>query len=168
MFEEVTHPAHYAGNAGVECIEAIESALTPEEFRGYLRGNLIKYAWRCEDKGGAADLGKAGVYLGWLSAALEAAGAELEREAESPTLYRFGRNLRAAACSDYEQSAKAFEEVGESFRAMAGGESPFRVCEETWDGIQALEGILRHYPYETVQDAYDEVVRKSAERGDYR
>jgi hypothetical protein len=43
--DEVNSPAHY--NTGkVECIEAIEAMLTPEEYLGYLRGNSLKYLWR--------------------------------------------------------------------------------------------------------------------------
>ena len=43
--DAVNSPAHY--NAGkVECIDAIESMLTPEEFIGFLRGNILKYQWR--------------------------------------------------------------------------------------------------------------------------
>ena len=41
----VEHPPHY-NNGNVECIEAIEAMLTPDEFIGYLRGNSLKYRWR--------------------------------------------------------------------------------------------------------------------------
>jgi len=41
----VNHPPHY-NNGDIECIEAIEAMLTPEEFIGYLRGNSLKYRWR--------------------------------------------------------------------------------------------------------------------------
>ena len=41
----VDHPPHY-NNGNVECIEAIEAMLTPDEFVGYLRGNSLKYRWR--------------------------------------------------------------------------------------------------------------------------
>jgi len=41
----VEHPSHY-NNGKVECIEAIEAMLTPDEFVGYLRGNSLKYRWR--------------------------------------------------------------------------------------------------------------------------
>ena len=45
LLGEVNHPPHY--NTGkVECIEAIEAMLTPEEYIGYLRGNSLKYRWR--------------------------------------------------------------------------------------------------------------------------
>ena len=46
----VNHPPHYQGN-GVECIAAIESALGPEGFIAFLRGQVIKYLWRLEHKG---------------------------------------------------------------------------------------------------------------------
>ena len=58
----VNHPPHYT-TGPVECIEAIQSALTPEEFRGYCKGNAIKYAWRERNKGWSQDLDKAIWYL---------------------------------------------------------------------------------------------------------
>ena len=60
--DDVNNPAHYtAGN--IECIDAIKSALTPEEFRGFLKGNVIKYTWRERMKGGTESLKKAAWYL---------------------------------------------------------------------------------------------------------
>ena len=62
-FDPVTHPQHYASGS-LECIDWIESMLTAEEFRGYLKGNVLKYVWRHEDKGKPAqDLSKAIWYL---------------------------------------------------------------------------------------------------------
>ena len=58
----VNHPPHYTAG-GIECIEAIEAALTPEEFRGYLKGNAIKYVWRERMKGGKESAEKAVWYL---------------------------------------------------------------------------------------------------------
>ncbi len=58
----VNHPDHYT-RGGIECIEAIKASMTPEEFRGYLKGNIMKYLWRYQDKGGLEDLQKAGWYL---------------------------------------------------------------------------------------------------------
>jgi len=43
--------------------EAMESCMSSEEFCGYLRGNVIKYMMRCNDKGGKEDLLKAQHYL---------------------------------------------------------------------------------------------------------
>lgn len=62
MSDQVNQPEHYRQGA-IECIDAIESALTPEEFRGYCKGNLIKYAWRERHKGGAESLMKGQWYL---------------------------------------------------------------------------------------------------------
>jgi hypothetical protein len=42
--------------------------MSPEEFRGYLKGNLMKYTWRYSEKDNPReDLAKAQVYLQWLS-----------------------------------------------------------------------------------------------------
>ena len=57
-------PDHYKG--AVECIDAIRASMTQESFRGYLKGNIIKYSWRYEKKGLIEDLRKAQVYLNWL------------------------------------------------------------------------------------------------------
>jgi len=47
--EMINHPSHY-NQGGVECIEAIRSALTEEEFRGFTKGSAIRYLWRAEHK----------------------------------------------------------------------------------------------------------------------
>jgi len=60
--DPVNHPPHYA-QGGIECIDAIEAALTPEEFRGYCKGNVYKYLWRERHKGGDQDIGKARWYI---------------------------------------------------------------------------------------------------------
>lgn len=48
----------------VECIDAIKAALSPEEWRGFVKGNVLKYLWREAYKGGDCDLRKAADYLG--------------------------------------------------------------------------------------------------------
>jgi len=58
----VNHPPHYT-EGGIECIEAIEAQLTAEEYRGYLKGNCIKYLWRERHKGSVESLKKAQWYL---------------------------------------------------------------------------------------------------------
>ena len=60
--DQVNHPPHYQRD-GIECIQAIEAALTPEEFRGYCKGNVIKYTWREQYKGKDEDLAKSQWYL---------------------------------------------------------------------------------------------------------
>jgi hypothetical protein len=56
------NPAHYQ-KGGVECIEAIEASITAEAFKGFLKGNCIKYLYRYENKNGVEDLKKAEWYL---------------------------------------------------------------------------------------------------------
>ena len=60
--EQVNSPNHYA-SGDIECIDAIRAALTPDEFRGFCKGNAIKYAWRERRKGGDESLQKANWYL---------------------------------------------------------------------------------------------------------
>lgn len=60
--DNVNSPSHY-NKGGVECIDAIESSMTKEAFCGYLKGNVIKYMYRYENKGGVESLKKAQWYL---------------------------------------------------------------------------------------------------------
>jgi len=62
-------PEHYKGE--IECIDAIKSSMTKEQYLGYLKGNIQKYIWRYDKKNGIEDLKKAQVYLGWLIKELE-------------------------------------------------------------------------------------------------
>jgi len=68
--EAVNHPPHYT-QGGIECIEAIKAAMTPEEFSGYCKAVAIKYIWREKHKGGAEDIKKAIWYLTRLVAEYE-------------------------------------------------------------------------------------------------
>lgn len=65
MSDAVNHPLHYT-KGNVECIDAIRASMTPRAFAGYCKGNVMKYIFRYEEKGGVEDLGKARVYLDWL------------------------------------------------------------------------------------------------------
>jgi hypothetical protein len=59
----VNHPSHYTFGH-IECIDAIEAALTDEGNRGYLKGCVMKYMWRYENKENPVqDLRKAQWYL---------------------------------------------------------------------------------------------------------
>lgn len=60
--DPVSHPAHYT-SGGIECIDALKAALTWEEFQGFCKGNVLKYVWRANLKGGDEDLKKALWYL---------------------------------------------------------------------------------------------------------
>lgn len=63
--DTVNHPPHYK-QGDIECIDAIRAALTPEEFRGYCKGNMLKYIWRERHKGGDESVKKAQWYGGKL------------------------------------------------------------------------------------------------------
>jgi len=45
----VNHPAHYK-TGGIEAIDYLQAKLSPEEFAGYCRGNMIKYLSRLGHK----------------------------------------------------------------------------------------------------------------------
>lgn len=57
-FDVVAKPAHY-NQSIIECIDAIEAALTEDELRGYYKGNVLKYTWRERYKNGIEDMRKA-------------------------------------------------------------------------------------------------------------
>lgn len=58
----VNHPNHYTSGK-IEVIDIIEDQLTPEEYRGYIKGQVIKYITREAHKNGLEDLKKAHWYL---------------------------------------------------------------------------------------------------------
>lgn len=59
----VNSPPHYK-TGGIEAIDYIEAKLSPEEFAGYCRGNVLKYISRAGHKDATAqEIGKAIWYL---------------------------------------------------------------------------------------------------------
>lgn len=57
-------PKHY--DKDVQPIEYMMSVMTREEFKGFLKGNVIKYLGRADQKGGISDYKKALIYMEWL------------------------------------------------------------------------------------------------------
>ena len=60
---------HYASMVGLEPIELMQLVLSPAEFIGFLKGNIIKYSMRAGKKQGEAaekDTAKAKRYTQWL------------------------------------------------------------------------------------------------------
>lgn len=84
--DKVNHPSHYT-KGGIECIEAIQSSMSDEGFKGYLKGNFMKYIWRYEHKNGKEDLEKANWYLRRLT---EITYPQVEEESK-PTDYHTSR-----------------------------------------------------------------------------
>ena len=76
-FDNVNHPAHYT-QGGIECIEAIKASMTALEYRGFLKGNAMKYMWRYQHKGGVEDLKKARWYLDRLIKDIEAINMQVK------------------------------------------------------------------------------------------
>jgi hypothetical protein len=58
----------YYDVGGICCIDFIKAKLTPDEFKGFLKGNLIKYVGRAGHKSAdpTSDYNKAAEYLKWL------------------------------------------------------------------------------------------------------
>ena len=67
---EVDSPLHYTVG-GFEALEVIKAKLTPEEYRGYCKGNILKYIMRANYKGTHdTDCGKVRYYATELEDAL--------------------------------------------------------------------------------------------------
>lgn len=69
--DDVHNPAHYKLNGlNIEVVDVIRAALTDEEFKGWCRGNALKYLMRAGKKDKAKekqDFAKAGVFISWLT-----------------------------------------------------------------------------------------------------
>lgn len=70
--EKVSHPTHYT-TGGVECIDAIESAISgiTDPVEAYLTASAMKYLWRWKYKNGLEDLEKAQFFISRLKVKLE-------------------------------------------------------------------------------------------------
>lgn len=61
--DTVNSPTHYT-KGEIECIDAIKSAVIGKNgFEAYCVGNITKYLWRYEEKGGVESVKKAEWYL---------------------------------------------------------------------------------------------------------
>lgn len=71
MNDAVHHPQHYTlPGLDVESVDVIRAVLTPEEFKGWCKGNALKYSLRAGRKDPTKevqDLAKAGVFLSWIT-----------------------------------------------------------------------------------------------------
>lgn len=74
--DSVNHPAHY-NVGGIETIDVIRAVLTPEEYRGYLKGNVLEYRERAPYKHETPDEDHAKAKVYW----------ELLREAEGERIF---------------------------------------------------------------------------------
>lgn len=71
MNDAVHHPSHYTlPGLTIESVDVIRAVLTPEEFKGWCKGNALKYSLRAGRKDPTKevqDLAKAGVFLSWVT-----------------------------------------------------------------------------------------------------
>jgi hypothetical protein len=58
----VNQPPHYT-SGNLEVIDILKDQLTPEEYEGFLKGNILKYTLRYRLKNGLQDLEKSEWYL---------------------------------------------------------------------------------------------------------
>lgn len=58
----VNHPSHY-NSLGKETIDILYDFLSNDEYKGFLKGNVLKYMHRYKFKNGVEDLEKAKWYL---------------------------------------------------------------------------------------------------------
>jgi hypothetical protein len=94
-YDPVEKPAHYASGT-VECIDAIEASMEPRAFKGFLKGNIQKYVWRYETKGGVESLQKAQWYLNRLIVTIEA------EEAKSKANYEAVKEMLSEEVAAYD------------------------------------------------------------------
>ena len=60
----ISHPERYGGDTTYECIKVLEAWLPPEQYKGFLRGNALKYLCRVGKKDETVqELKKARFYL---------------------------------------------------------------------------------------------------------
>ena len=95
---DTINPDHYK-NGEIECIEAMESCSTHDEFVGYLRLNAMKYIWRMGRKTDdlSEDIGKSVWYLNRLLTFLKSErNVESNQENNGDVSYEFraGQEVR--------------------------------------------------------------------------
>jgi hypothetical protein len=72
LHDPINHPKHYTSHpSGIECIQITE-------HMSFNAGNVIKYVWRADGKGGVEDLRKARWYLDREIARLEKSKGKAE------------------------------------------------------------------------------------------
>jgi len=70
-YDLINNPMHYTVG-GYEALDVIKAKLSPEEFRGYCKGNILKYVMRANYKGHHdQDCDKAQYYAKELADALQ-------------------------------------------------------------------------------------------------
>lgn len=103
----INHPAHYADNCSIECIDCMEMIFTREQIAVFYLGNAFKYIWRWKSKNGKEDLKKAEWYLDrYYDRSMTIADADMRLREVACKLQELIDNIRC-------DSADAFFENGQ-------------------------------------------------------
>ena len=128
-----TNPDYYK-QGGVECIDAIEASMTPEEFSGYLKGNAMKYLFRYgrkykDHERKLEDLGKAKWYISKL----------IEKTSSEKT--PGGNSSEKSYTPDGDISSYVMDEFSKSFDNPPFAYPP-EEGEEEDDGLREIADIM--------------------------
>lgn len=58
-----TRPNHYHTSDGKDLLSHMADIFSPAEYRGFMKGNVLKYTVRYDQKNGVEDLDKAAEYI---------------------------------------------------------------------------------------------------------
>ena len=145
----VNNPDHY-NTGSIECIEAIEESMSGVAYKGYLKGNAMKYLWRCDYKGKPLeDLQKCQWYLNRLVDVVEAENnkslakadwiSELIALIDYSELERLESLVGAAACK-WNTACNNTELANVSDHSYADySKAVAHAAEELRDAVKALE-----------------------------
>ena len=75
----VSHPRHYMGHTGIECMDALRSMIGRDGMECYWEGCAFKYLWRWRAKNGVEDLKKARQCIDYLVAEADGGGDAVGR-----------------------------------------------------------------------------------------
>lgn len=79
--ENVNHPGHYGGDTTYECIKVLKAWMSEDEYKGFLKGNAIKYLCRTGKKDDTVqDLRKAVWYIERLVESTKEKASALRKE----------------------------------------------------------------------------------------
>lgn len=165
----VNNPSHYISGGGMECITAIRGMLG-ESFYDYCRGNILKYIWRYEHKGGVEDLKKARKYIDFMIDSYTKSYDDTDVVAGDHGLPNTGYLFPAIAkpVTVAEGLNKIQEELDEVKVDIATGDV-YGALEELVDLDHASETLKRtlNFTPEDIANMREYVINKNIARGYY-
>lgn len=139
---EFNTPKHYVLADGSDSMDALAKILGPEEFKGFLRGNALKYMIRYKLKGGIEDLKKAMDYVKRLVVVVggeEDSPSEEEEKTIAEKLYD--------TCKKYRLHLNVkFDSLGTRATILCDDEKLFLVWLDRDDGWYFIGEVLDDMP----------------------